>query len=165
MKIWHEGLFMQNNLDSLTVKTGLRQGCLLSPFSFLLAVDWIMKQTTENRRNGIQWTPWSQLEDLDFVDDHALLSQVHQQMQETKELLNTASTQLGLNINRSKSRIIKTNTKNNVQPHHIERRATGRDRLFHIPGQYNQQKWRPRRRRQSKDTESKRKNQNKSRLT
>ena len=40
------------------------------------------------------------------------------------------------------------------QLHYIERRATGRDRLVHIPGQYNQQKWRHRRR-QSKDTESK----------
>ena len=25
------------------------------------------------------------------------------------------------------------------QPHYIERKATGRDRLVHIPGQYNQQ--------------------------
>ena len=41
------------------------------------------------------------------------------------------------------------------QPHYIERRATGRDRLIHIPRQYNQQIWRHRRRRQSKDTESK----------
>ena len=41
------------------------------------------------------------------------------------------------------------------QPHHIERRATGRDRLVHIPGQCNHQTWRHRRRRQSKYTESK----------
>ncbi|KAK2179188.1 hypothetical protein NP493_508g01032 [Ridgeia piscesae] len=41
------------------------------------------------------------------------------------------------------------------QPHYNERRATGRDRLIHIPGQYNQQTWRHSRRRQSKDTESK----------
>ncbi|KAK2182799.1 hypothetical protein NP493_335g01042 [Ridgeia piscesae] len=41
------------------------------------------------------------------------------------------------------------------QPHYNERRATGRDRLIHIPGQYNQQTWRHSRRHQSKDTESK----------
>ena len=41
------------------------------------------------------------------------------------------------------------------QPHYIERRATRRDRLVHIPGQYNLKKRRRRRRRQSKDTESK----------
>ena len=96
--------------DSVVVKTGVRQGCLLSPFLFLLATDWIMKKTTTNRRNGIQWTPWSQ---LDFADDLVLLSHSHQQMQEKTELLNTVSTQLGLNINRSKTRIMKANTKNN----------------------------------------------------
>ncbi|KAK2181583.1 hypothetical protein NP493_391g01000 [Ridgeia piscesae] len=72
-----------------------------------------MEKTITNRRNGIQWTPWSQLEDLDFADDLAFLSHSHQQMQEKTELLNTVSTQLGPNINRSKTRIMKANTKNN----------------------------------------------------
>ena len=32
------------------VKTGVRPGCLLSPFLFLLTIDWIMTRTTENRK-------------------------------------------------------------------------------------------------------------------
>ena len=100
-------------IDSFMVKTGVRQRYILSPFLFLLAIDWVIEKTTENRRNGIQWTPWSQLEDLDFSDDLALLSHSHQHMQEKTELLNTMSTQLGLNINRSKTKIMKASTKNN----------------------------------------------------
>ena len=60
--------------EGFEVKTGVRQGCLLSPFLFLLVIDWIMKTVTSNRNNGIQWTLLTQLDDLDFADDLALLS-------------------------------------------------------------------------------------------
>lgn len=43
---------------------------LLSPFLFLLVIDWILKTATSDRRNGMKWT---QLDDLDFADDLALL--------------------------------------------------------------------------------------------
>ena len=59
--------------NGFQVMTGVRQGCLLSPFLFLLLIDWIMKTATTRRRNGIQWTPWTQLDDLDFADDLAIL--------------------------------------------------------------------------------------------
>ena len=72
-----------------------------------------MKKTTKNIRNGIQWTPWSQLEDLNSADDLALLSHSHKHMQGKIKLVNTVSTQLGLNINISKTNIMKVNTKNN----------------------------------------------------
>jgi hypothetical protein len=41
-----------------------------------------MKKATDGRRNGIQWTMFNQLDDLDFADDIALLSHNHQQMQD-----------------------------------------------------------------------------------
>ena len=106
-KVTHAGRLT----ESFQVQTGVRQGCLLSPFMFLVAIDWIMKTTTKNRRNGIQWTLWSQLDDMDFADDLALLSHSHEQMQEKTDLLNLVSAQTGLNINMNKTKIMKANTK------------------------------------------------------
>ena len=63
---------------------------------FLMAIDGIMKTTTKKRRNGIQWTLWSQLDDLDFADDPALLSHSHEHMLEKTDLLNLVSAQTGL---------------------------------------------------------------------
>ena len=58
-----------------------------------------MKTTKKtDRRTGIQWTLWSQLDDLNFADDLALLSHSHEQMQEKTDLLNLVSAQTGPSI-------------------------------------------------------------------
>nr|KAG5712781.1 hypothetical protein BaRGS_007378 [Batillaria attramentaria] len=96
--------------ESLDVKTGVRQGCLLSPFLFPLVIDWIMKTTTAGRKNGIQWTLWTQLDDLDFADDLPLLSHSHSQMQAKTTCLEATSAETGLKINRRKTELMKINT-------------------------------------------------------
>nr|KAG5711950.1 hypothetical protein BaRGS_026391 [Batillaria attramentaria] len=55
--------------EPFTVRTGVRQGCILSPTIFLMVVDWVMRQATDGKRTGIQWTFSKQLEDLDFADE------------------------------------------------------------------------------------------------
>ena len=73
---------------------------------FLVAIDWIMITTKNPRRNGIQWTLWSQLNDLDFADDLTHLSHSHEQMQEKTDLLNLVSAQTSININMNKANIM-----------------------------------------------------------
>ena len=107
-KVLHEGTLT----DKIKVKTGVRQGCLLSPFMFLLAVDWIMKESTEGRRNGIQWTLWKLLDDLDFADDNALLAHSYQQMQEKTTRLEKSATKLGLSASKPKTKSMRMNTTN-----------------------------------------------------
>ena len=85
------------------VKSGVRQGCLLSPMIFLLVTDWIMRQTTRQAR-GIQWSLTQKLEDLDFADDICLLAHTHRDMQAKTEDLQTNAGQTGLKVNIGKTK-------------------------------------------------------------
>ena len=80
----------------------------MSPFLFLLVIDWIMKVTTEQGRNVIEWTLWKQLDDLYFADDLALLSHAatHQMPEKTTTLAATLKS-AGLNIHQRKTKIIR----------------------------------------------------------
>ena len=50
IRVIHEG----KTNETFNVLTGVRPGCLLSHFPFLLAVDWMIQQTTARNRNDIQ---------------------------------------------------------------------------------------------------------------
>ena len=73
-----------------------------------------MKTTTTGRKNGIQWTLWTQLDDLDFADDLALLSHNHSQMQDKTTHLETVSAGTGLKISRKKTELMKINSTANT---------------------------------------------------
>ncbi|XP_061171868.1 uncharacterized protein LOC133181367 [Saccostrea echinata] len=69
-----------------------------------------MRTTTSGRNNGIQWTLLTQLDDLDFADDLALLSHNHSRMQDKTTRLATTSAGTGLKINLKKTELMKINT-------------------------------------------------------
>ena len=50
--------------DSFRVQTVVKQGCILLPFLYVLAMDWLMRQTNEGQNRGIQGTFTTSLEYL-----------------------------------------------------------------------------------------------------
>ena len=69
-----------------------------------------MKTETKGKRNGIQWKILTQLDDLDFADDLALMSHSHWQMQDKTTDLARISAQVGMKINKKKTKIMRLNT-------------------------------------------------------
>ncbi|VDP58668.1 unnamed protein product [Schistosoma curassoni] len=110
-KIVHGGQLTK----SFEVKTGVRQGCLLSTFLFLLAIDIITKTSTSEGKHGIQWTARMQLDDPNFTYGLALLSRTQQQMQEKATSLSAALAAVGFNIHKRKIKILQYDTACNNQ--------------------------------------------------
>ena len=78
--------------EDFGIETGVKQGCILSPFLFCLAIDWVMKESVDNNMTGIRWTLSKTLEDLDSTDDIiVLLSHNFESMQSnTQQVANNA---------------------------------------------------------------------------
>ena len=97
--------------DWFTVKAGVKQGCVMSGFLFLLVIDWIMCRTTEQGDTGIRWKMMRQPEDLDYADDIALISSTWTQTQTKLERLGSNSEGTGLKINIDKTKMLRLNAR------------------------------------------------------
>ncbi|XP_062618932.1 uncharacterized protein LOC134280533 [Saccostrea cucullata] len=96
---------------SFLVKSGVRQGCVMSALLFIIAVDWVMRSTLSDENTGIRWTFFNKLEDLDYADDLALLSHLETQMQRKTSYLQINASKIELNINIKKTEVMSLNTK------------------------------------------------------
>ena len=74
------------------MKTGVRQGCLLSPMIFIMAVDCIMTELEGQGKTDIQWTLTPQLHNLDYADDICTASQKLQHIQTKTDHLASSDT-------------------------------------------------------------------------
>ena len=59
-----------------------------------------MRQMIQDQNSRIQWNLFTNLDDLDFADDLALLSHTHSHIQEKINKLHIYAKQVGLKINR-----------------------------------------------------------------
>ena len=84
------------------VQSGVKQGCAMFGFLFLLANEWITSRTTEGRRTGIPWKFTTVLEDLDLADDIALLSSKYVDIRDKTSRLADEAARVGLRINTKK---------------------------------------------------------------
>jgi len=101
--------------DWFPVMTGVKQGCCMSGFLFLLAIDWVMRKTVTGTRTGIRWDFTTVLEDLDFADDIALLSSKMNHLQQKTTKLEANAAKVGLKLNDKKCKVMKSNSKNSVK--------------------------------------------------
>ena len=99
----------QNLTEEFDIKTGVKQGCILSPFLFCLAIDWIMKTTDIGVKSGIIWTFTESLGDLDFADDISLLAHSHRDIQSKTEKLVRNASKVGLHVNKDKTKTMRNN--------------------------------------------------------
>ena len=95
--------------DWFDIKSGVRQGCVMSGFLFLLVIDWVMRKTLRAGDIEIRWRFTDKLEDLDFADDLALSSNTRRQLQLKNERLSNASKGTGLKINNNKLKVMRFN--------------------------------------------------------
>ena len=94
-----------------TVRTGVKQGCVMSGFLFLLSIDWVMRRTVSGEQSGIRWNFTTKLEDLDFADDLALISSKYQDIQRKTTNLKSSAERIGLKIHARKTKIMRFNTR------------------------------------------------------
>ena len=99
--------------DTFQVRTGVKQGCVLSPFLFLLGIDFIMKETTKEGKRGIRWTLMDVLEDLDFADDIVLLASRYVDIQDKTDVMAEKANRIGLDVNIDKTKVIRMHTRVN----------------------------------------------------
>lgn len=102
-------------LEWFKIKSGVKQGCVMSGFLFLLALDWTMREATADKRRGIRWNFTTVLEDLDFADDIALLSSKISDLQEKTGRLAEEAARVGLKRNARKCKTPRTEFAHNSE--------------------------------------------------
>ena len=97
-----------NMIKWFMIKSGVKQGCMISGFLLLLCLDWVMRKATADKRRGIMWNFSTVLEDLDFADDIAILSPKFSDLHEKTGRLAEEAARVGLKLNARNCKTLRT---------------------------------------------------------
>lgn len=92
------------------ITIGIFQGDKLAPFMFIIAVDYILRQT--HHSHGLKThaqNPDKNLSDLDFTDDIVFLYETRIAAAEHYDNLKNSASQVGLKIKKDKTKIMHIN--------------------------------------------------------
>ncbi|BHF74785.1 hypothetical protein SprV_0501787400 [Sparganum proliferum] len=98
-------VLVRNNLSQpFGIRSGVRQGCILSPILFNYTIDWILGRALRDS-NGVEFAPGHRLTDLDYADDIALLASSFGDLQSMVSRMNEVAKSVGLSINAGKTKV------------------------------------------------------------
>jgi len=116
---------------------GVRLGCILSPFLFIVVIDFVMCRTMDKLEYGIFWQKQNRLMDLDFADHIAILAEAENVCQEMTTKLEEQSAQVGLNISREKTKVMGITQRPSLQPIAAAQGNIELCRKIHLPRKCN----------------------------
>ena len=96
----------QSTSKDFEIETGVKQGCILSPFLFIMVIDYLLKGM-EGNEYGVKIGEKS-IFDLDFADDTALIDTSKERLQSCTEELMKRANQVGLRFNAKKCESMST---------------------------------------------------------
>ncbi|BHF78873.1 aconitate hydratase [Sparganum proliferum] len=97
-------LVRKNLSQPFGIRSGVRQGCILSPILFNYAIDWILGRALRDS-DGVEFAPGHRLNDLDYADDIAVFASSFGDLQSMVSRVNEVAKSVGLSINAGKTKV------------------------------------------------------------
>ena len=110
LKSWYVGIsscvrMEEGDGDWFLIRTGLRQGCVMSPSLFNVYMDAMMRKVTEGEAGGVM-VGEERVVDLDFADDVALIADTWLVLVAMVMRMEQVTQRFGINISAKKSEVM-----------------------------------------------------------